>query len=147
MTNATKETNRLGIPSKEDILEIVRKEGKLRLSPEYIKECDDVAQIPNGWIDVSINHQKRLIKEAGFTGIGAKMALVMLRAAQYSYPDEPDVQELVYVKNNKANVGTFEAGDHLREVQLFDITGQKEVSLFSLLDDTKPNIIFGASHT
>jgi len=143
-------SNPLNLPSPTDILKIVKIERKTRLSKEYIKQCDEVANEVNGWLRITDEMQKRLVSEAGFKNIGADIALNMLRRAQYDHPNDPDVLELVYVKNNKANAGRFKAGDAVENVNLHSKDGNATVSLMELIggvNQHKINIIFAASHT
>lgn len=71
----------------------------------------------------------------------------MLRRAQYLYPDNEFVKELVYVKNNKANMGRFVNGDKVEDVQLYDITGKCSMEYKGLLEKGKINVVLAASHT
>lgn len=140
-------SNPLNLPSPNDILELVKKESIIRLSPEYIKACDDVCNEVNGWLRVTSEMQESLVKNAGFIGIGSEIAINMLRRAQYDHPDNEDVQNLVYVKNNKANIGKFRTGDFAENVMLYKKDAKSKIQLFDIINNDKINIIFAASHT
>jgi hypothetical protein len=139
--------NPLGLPSHNDIIEIVKEEGQIRLSKDYIRKCDEVANEVNGWLRITDEMQQELVKKYGFTGPAFHIALNMLRNAQVLYPDNPHVKDLVYVKNNKANQGRFKSGDKLEDITLWTISGDKQVKLFDMLSKEKPNIVLAASHT
>lgn len=145
--------NPLNLPSNDDILQIVKIEGKKRLSDEYIEKCTLVKDEVNGWLRITSEMQTQivtdyLINKYGKTSdMSIDIGVNMLRNAQYLYPDNPDVQNLVYVKNNKANQGRFKAGDKLEDMMIWNIEGKQENSLFNLLSSDKTNIIFAASHT
>lgn len=141
--------NLLNLPNDNDILAIVKKEGKVRLSKEYIKECDDVYDEVNGWLRVTGEMQERLVEEQGFPkgSFSFAMALNMLRRAQYLYPKHSAVKRLVYVKNNKANEGNLRPGNTPPNIQLFTIDGLTKLNLSDIFHPTKINIMFEASHT
>lgn len=139
--------NPLNLPSPKDVIQMLTKERDIRLSPEYIKKCDEVADEPNGWLRITDEMQKQIVKDAGFKNAGFDIALNMMRRAQYDYPDDPIVKDLVYVKNNKANIGTFKSGDDIKDIELYDKEGNKKIQFNQLLSDDKVNIIFAASHT
>lgn len=137
----------LKLPSKADILELVRREDKIRRSAEYIKECDNVADEINGWLRVTDEMQRKLIHDYGFgSPIIEEIALNMLRRAQYLYPDEDDVKNLLYVKENKANQGKYVRGDTVPNVSICRLD-TSNVDLFDIINTEKPCIIFGGSHT
>lgn len=139
--------NPLNLPSHDDIIELVKVEGKIRMSKEYIDECDKVADEPNGWLRITGEMQKRIVNEHGFKGTSADIALNMLRRAQYLYPDNEHVKDLVYVKNNKANKGRFKNGDKIEDIKLYDITGKCGLNYMNLLQKGKVNVVLAASHT
>jgi hypothetical protein len=142
-------TNPLNLPSPKAIIELVKKEGIIRLSKEYIKQCDDVANEVNGWLRITGEMQEKLVRDAGFKGPGFDIALNMFRRSQYLYPDNEHVKNLVYVKHNKANQGRFKVGDTVEDIQLYNQDGNTKVGLHQLIngDNRKINIIFAASHT
>ena len=49
------------------ILSILKREEELRFSKEYISQCNEVANIPNAWLDVTSKMQEDLVKEFGYT--------------------------------------------------------------------------------
>lgn len=139
--------NPLGLPSHDDIIELVKIESIMRYSDEYINECNRVANEPNGWLRITGEMQEQIARDYGFTDVAVSIAVNMLRTAQYRYPDNEHVQNLVYVKNNKANLGRFNNGDTIDNVNLYDIDGIHNIELNNLLQKDKINIIFAASHT
>jgi hypothetical protein len=147
MNEIKPKSNPLGLPSHEDVINMVKEEGKIRLSNEYIHKCDEVASEVNGWLRITDEMQRDLVTQHGFTGPAFDIALNMLRNAQVLYPDNPYVKDLVYVKNNKANKGRFNKGDKLEDVTLWNMKGDTQISLFDMLKHDKPNIILAASHT
>ena len=140
-------SNPLNLPSHDDIIEIVKQEGKMRHSEEYIQECNRVADEPNGWLRITGEMQEKLVRDYGFKDVAVPIALNMLRRAQYAYPNNEHVKDLVYVKNNKANMGRFKEGDHIENVQLWDIDGKEMCDFGNLLKEGMVNIVFAASHT
>ena len=141
------------LPCPDDIIKIAEREGKIRLSKEYIDECTAVKDEVNGWLRITGEMQKRIVTEylqeiyGEATPAGIDIGVNMLRNAQVLFPDNDIVQNLVYVKNNKANIGRFKAGDKLEDIKLHTIDGKSEISLFDLLSDDKINIVIAASHT
>jgi hypothetical protein len=147
MSETKLKTNPFGLPSHDDIIELVKEEGQIRLSTEYIKRCDEVASEVNGWLRVTDEMQQDLVKRHGFNGPAFDIALNMLRSAQVLYPDNPYVKELIYVKNNKANQGRFNKDDKLEDIKLWDMKGSHQISLFDMLSKNRTNIVLAASHT
>ena len=139
----------LKMPSWADILEIAKLENEIRYSDSYVNQCDEVRNIPNGWLDVTHKMQTKLVEdyfvEHGLSLCAVPIGLSMLRGLQVTHPNEPIVKELLYIKNNKANVGKYKAGDDIKDIQLWTESNQ-QIQLFSLLNE-KPAIVFGASHT
>lgn len=142
-----KHINPLGLPSHDDIIELVKIESQMRFSKEYIDKCNQVKDEPNGWLRITGEMQQQIITDYGFKGVAVPIALNMLRRAQYLYPDNPHVQNLVYVKNNKANMGTFKAGDIIKDVELWNLCGTEMNKFSGLLSKDKINIVLSASHT
>ena len=71
-------------PSKELLLEMVKKEEEIRWSPWYQSECDIVKDEVNGWLRISEQVQYQVVKEFGFENpIEADIAVNQLRRARY----------------------------------------------------------------
>jgi hypothetical protein len=141
----------LKLPSYQDALNIAKLENEIRYSDEYVNKCDAVKDIPNGWLDVTDEMQKKLVTDY-FTQHGLSLCAVpiglnMLRRLQVTHPNEPIVQDLLYVKNNKANIGKYNEGDSIKDITLWNEIGTENVQLFNLISSDKPTIVFGASHT
>ncbi len=141
----------LRLPSWSDILNIAKLENEIRYSDEYINQCDEARNIPNGWLDVTNTMQEKLVSDYfsthGFSLCAVPIGLSMLRRLQVTHPHETTVQDLLYIKNNKANVGKYKKGDDITDIQLWYDNGTQSIQLYDLLSDEKPTIIFGASHT
>ena len=141
------------LPCLDDIIKIAEIEGKIRLSKEYIDKCTHVKDEVNGWLRITGEMQKEIVtkylkdKYGEATEPGIDIGVNMLRNAQVLFPDNETVQNLVYVKNNKAEIGRFKSGHKLEEVKLHTMDGQSEVSLFDLMSNDKINIVMAASHT
>jgi hypothetical protein len=135
-------------PSKESLLKMIMKEQEIRTSSEYIQRCDDVADKPNGWLDVSEQVQYDVVKMFGYKdGFDADIAVNHLRRAQYLYPEEPLFQTIpIYVKNNLANIGKFKLGDIIPNLTIYNIN-LDPIPLYSIFEKDRKNILFASSHT
>ena len=139
----------LRIPTKNQLLEMVKKEEEIRWSPWYQSECDRVKDQVNGWLAVSAQVQYQLAKDFGFdTEVESDIAVNHLRRARYLYPEEPLFQSIpVYVRNNLAKQIKYNNGDSIPNVPINSLDGSNQFNLFDILDKTKTNVIFGSSHT
>lgn len=119
----------------------------IRMSQEYQNECTRVKDIPDGWLTVTEDMQKKVATEFGFDDpINNEIACNDLRRAHITYPDNPVFKQSVYVRNNKANMGTLQDNDIIPNVSLHTIDNEI-IDLNDLLEENKINIFFGASHT
>ena len=119
----------------------------MRLSAEYIKKCDEVKDVPNGWLDVTDKMQKELVKSFGFDDpISNDIACYELRTAHIKYPNNPVFKESIFVKYNKANEGKLKVNDLAPNVKLHTLDN-KEIELSMLLESKLPTVIFSGSHT
>ena len=130
------------------ILSILKREEELRFSKEYISQCNEVANIPNAWLDVTSKMQEDLVKEFGYTELVSNiLAVHVIRKAQDIYPNDEEIKNsVVKFRENLANPGTFKEGDNIVDISLHNLVGSK-INLFDILDSNKPNIILAGSHT
>lgn len=136
------------VPTEKCLEEMVFEEEKIRNSKEYQDECTKVKDIPNGWLDVSANVQKNIVKKFGFDDdISCEIACNMLRRARYIYPNNNIFKTIpVYVRENKASEGNLKENDYYINVNLHNLQG-KDINLSSLLIPNKLNIIISSSLT
>lgn len=139
----------LRIPTKYQLLEMVKKEEEIRWSPWYQSECDRVKDQVNGWLAVSSQVQYQIAKDFGFdTEVESDIAVNHLRRARYLYPEEPLFQSIpVYVRNNLAKQIKYKISESIPNVPINSLDGLNKINLFDILDKTKTNVIFGSSHT
>jgi hypothetical protein len=135
-------------PSKELLLEMVKKEEEIRWSPWYQSECDIVKDEVNGWLRISEQVQYQVVKEFGFENpIEADIAVNQLRRARYIYPDEPLFQTIpVYVRNNRAKQCVFKERSIVPNILIGTMDGN-DINLYQILNQTQPNVLIGSSHT
>lgn len=136
------------IPSKETLLKMIMKEQEIRMSHEYIKKCDDVADKPNGWLDVSEQVQYDVVKMFNYKeDLDMNIAVNHLRRARYLYPEEPLFQTIpVYVKNNLANVGKYKIKDIIPNLTTYNIN-LDPIPLYSIFEKDRKNLLILSSHT
>lgn len=127
----------------EDVVEMMALiEDEMRHSDEYRQKCTDVQHIPNGWLDVTAELQKNVVRSFGFvTEFETTIALNYLRRAHEIFPNNEICKKRVYVKNNKARYGELKVGDNFIDVNLY---GTK---LSDILKSSKPVLILASSHT
>ena len=111
-------TKTIRIPTKNDLLIMLRKEELIRSSPEYIAKCDEVSSEPNGWLRISKEYQYQIAREHGYiTDMEADIAVNHMRRASILYPDEPLFKTIpVYVRNNLASAGNLIAGTNVPNI-------------------------------
>jgi len=135
------------IPTLEQLIIMAEKEKKIRLSQEYIEMCDTVADVPNGWLQVTSNMQESLAREIGFTSeLENSIAVNRLRRAHILYPDEKTFQDSIQVKNNLANEGQYIVGSILPNFEICMIDTTK-IHLYNILNKKKLNLLIGSSHS
>ena len=139
----------LKIPNKYQLLEMVKKEEKVRWSSWYQSECDRVKDQVNGWLAISTQVQYQIAKDFGFdTEVESDIAVNHLRRARYLYPEEPLFQSIpVYVRNNLAKQIKYKNYDQIPNVPINSLDGSKQFNLIDILDKSKTNVISGSSHT
>ena len=122
-------------------------EESIRMSQEYQDNCTQVMNVPDGWLIVTADMQKKVASHFGFTDtINNEIACNDLRRAHITYPNNEIFKQSVYVKNNKANIGTLQENNITPNVCLHTIDNNS-INLNELLNENKINIFFGASHT
>ncbi len=130
------------------ILAILKREEEIRFSQEYISKCSEVSHIPNGWLEVTNNMQKELVKEFGYIDeLSNTLAVNVIRKALNIYPDDEEIKNsVVHFRENIASKGKYKIGNTLKNISLHNLDSSK-VDLFQLLDLNKPNIMLVGSHT
>ena len=132
---------------REKVLNILHREEEIRFSKKYIQECNAVADIPNGWLDVTAKMQKKLVEEFGFIDpIENTLAVNIIRRAYDIYPDKQIKNSVVQFRENIANKGNYKEGDEFMNLTLHNIDG-KSIYLYDILDSKKYNVILAGSHT
>jgi len=135
------------IPTLEQLIVIAQKEKEKRLSQEYIDMCDMVADVPNGWLQVTSMMQESLIRDMGFTTeLEVSIALNRLRRAHILYPNEMIFKDSIQVKNNLANKGQYIVGSILSNFEICRIDTTR-IHLYNILNKKKLNLLIGSSHT
>lgn len=136
------------IPTESTLELMIREEEKIRMSKEYQNECTKVKNIPNGWLEVSKKIQKDVVKKFGYEStIDCDIACNMLRRARYLYPNNQIFKTVpVYVRENKANIGSLNINDKYPDIALFN-TMNKEINMSDIIDNNKINIVLGSSST
>lgn len=139
----------LKIPTKYQLLEMIKKEEEIRWSSWYQSECDRVKDQVNGWLDISAQVQYQIAKDFSFdTEVESDIAVNHLRRARYLYPEEPLFQSVpVYVRNNLAKQIKYKNYDQIPNVPINSLDGIDQLNLIDILDKSKTNVIFGSSHT
>ena len=132
----------------EETLELMAQmEEFIRMSQEYQNECTKVKDIPDGWLTVTANVQKKVANHFGFTDeINNEIARNDLRRAHITYPNNQIFKQSIYVRNNKANIGTLHENDIIPDISLRTVEN-KIINFNELIEKDKINIFFGASHT
>ncbi len=136
------------IPTESTLELMIQEEEKIRMSKEYHNECTKVKNIPNGWLEVSKKIQKDVVKKFGYEStIDCDIACNMLRRARYLYPNNQIFKTVpVYVRENKANIGSLNVNDKYPDIVLFN-TMNKEINMSDIIDNNKINIVLGSSST
>ena len=134
-------------PTLEQLIAMVAKEAEFRLDMKYIEECDSVAHIPNGWLNVTEKWQKQLILSFGFMeGLEADWALNSLRRARYDYMNEPLLKIGVHIENNLANRGIYNNGDIVPNFYINDMN-KDTIYLYDIFSKTQMNLLIASSHS
>jgi len=137
----------------EKMLELmIIEEEKRRMSKEYADECTSVKDVPDGWLAVTDNMQKSVVKSFGFVNeMSCDIACNMMRRANIIYPDNKIFKEVpLYVRNNKANQGNLNVNDPMPDFLVYDIEQENKTHKLSDLvssENKKMTVIFFGSHT
>ena len=136
------------IPTEKLLEQMIIEEEKIRQSKEYQDACTSVADEVNGWLRITGEMQRDLVKRFGFEDeISQEIALNHLRTARYLYPKNEIFRTVpVYVRNNRANVGKYKVGDLLPNIDIHNIDGEP-MKLYQSFDNKKPTVILCGSHT
>ena len=133
--------------TEQTLEKMAQMEESIRMSQEYQNECTKVKNVPNGWLTVTANVQKKVASEFGFDDdINNEIACNDLRRAHVTHPDNPVFKQSIYVRNNKANLGTLNENAYVPDITLHTIDSDT-INLSNILEENKINIFFGASHT
>jgi hypothetical protein len=138
----------LRVPNEKLLEEMIEEEERVRTSKYYQDKCTQVKDIPNGWLDVTALVQTDIAKSHGFTDkMSCDIACNMMRRAHILFPNNEKFKSVpLQVRNNKANIGGLSAGDALPNIELYD-QGEVKISLSSLVDSSRPTVIFAGSQT
>ena len=133
---------------REKILEILKEEEKIRFSQEYISKCNAVANMPNGWLEVTSDMQKDLLSKFGYNDlITNTLAVNVIRSANNLFPDDMEIKNsVVHFRENKAKKGNLEIGMTIQNFNLFTINKLK-IDINSIIESNKPSVILAGSHT
>jgi hypothetical protein len=100
----------------EKLLEaLALEEEAARRSKWYIEECNNRKNIPNGWISLTDEMQRSIIKKYFTDEFDIEMALRKLRGAHHIFPENKIFKERMQVKYNRACLGTLKMGDVVPE--------------------------------
>jgi hypothetical protein len=150
-TQSTQSTQKIkfNIPSKEQLIQMLLEEEKIRFSEDYISECNKVASEPNGWLRISEEKQYEIAKKFGFVSdIELDIAVNHMRRARYLYPEEELFKTIpVYVRNNLAQQTKYVNGDIVPNMLIHKINDLKQINLYDVFDNNKTNILIASSHT
>jgi len=135
------------IPTLDQLILMAMKEKECRLSQKYIDDCSAVADIPNGWLQVTATMQTNIVIEMGFTSeLEISIALNRLRRANILYPTEPVFKDSIQVKNNLATKGQYVYGNVLPNLEICRIDTTK-IHLYNILNKKHMNLIIASSHS
>lgn len=138
----------LKYPDESTLVKMVYEEEKRRWSEEYVAECNRVVDIPDGWLDVTNQLQRDVVRSFGFdTEIETDFAVSALRRAHIDYPQNRIFREVpLQVRNNKARRGEREVGDIVPDFDVYDLDG-KQCRLYDLMTLDKPTVLIMSSGT
>lgn len=104
----------ISIITEEELEKLAREENTLRLSNWYIDECNRVANIPNGWMEITNQLQVNLVSKYYEENIDA--IVYLLREAHNIYKQNLFFKERIQVKYNKARIGELKVGDKVPNI-------------------------------
>lgn len=134
--------------AKEKLLEMLEEEEKQRFSIEYQEKCNEVKNEVNGWLRITGELQEKIARDFGYKDqINNLLAVDLMRRASQIYKDDNRFQTTsVYVRENKAKDCKYRIGDTIPNIEIFDLENKKN-NLYSLLDNSKYNIMITSSNT
>jgi hypothetical protein len=98
----------------EKILEIlVHEEEQIRKSQWYLDECNRVANIPNGWMNITEECQKTIVTKHIKNDIMVDFYILWLRRAHHIFPNNEIFKNRLQVKYNRARIGELKTGDNV----------------------------------
>jgi len=136
------------IPNEKMLEDMIIEEERRRMSDEYRNECTRVKDIINGWLEVTANMQRDIVKQFGFkTDMECDIACNMMRRAHILYPNNEIFKTVpLQVRNNKAKKGDLVVGDDVPIFPIFDLN-KRICGIESLIDHNKPSVIIMSSGT
>lgn len=136
------------IPNEQLLEKMTKQEEEIRMSKNYQDRCTEVKNIPDGWLKVTEEIQKDIVKRNGFIDqISCDITCNMLRRAHLIYPNNEKFQKIpLQVRNNKAKQGNLSEKDNVPDCNLYNLAG-RITNLYELIDNIKPIIIFAGSQT
>jgi len=115
---------------KEFLMEMVKRESYLRLTPYAQQEMDRYRHSEDQVTVVTEGLQLRAVQEFGFRGKKQQeMGLTLLQSASNMYPNHPQIQETFYVKFNRCEPGNLRIGADCPDVSLYTTKGEKTTLL------------------
>lgn len=133
---------------RDKVLSLLIAEEKVRMSDDYIKRCDEVSHIPDGWLHVTKCIQQEVAYSFGFTDeITNILAVNIMRNALEIFPEDLEIKNsVVKFRENIACQGIFKVGDIIPDFDIYS-NENKIIKLGNLLSKDKPNLILAGSHT
>lgn len=137
----------LKIPNEKMLEDMIEEEERIRNSDYYRNKCTEIKYIPNGWLSLTENIQRDIVKLYSFTDeMSCNVACNMMRRAHILFPNNLKFKNIPQqVKYNKANKGKYVANDDCPNVSLYDLDGTN-INLHKLMDE-RPTLIFAGSQT
>jgi hypothetical protein len=117
---------------------MVHEEEEMRRSEWYIDECNRRKNIPNGWIALTDEGQRRIAKKYFDNDFEFEMGLRQLRSAHHFYPENQIFKNRLQVKYNRARKGELKVGDTVPDSPEF---------IHPLIKDNMVNMVIGSSMT
>ncbi|CAG8792049.1 4319_t:CDS:2, partial [Dentiscutata erythropus] len=141
------------LPTKKDLLTLLREEEKRRILSEKIQQQyynagSDPRDIRD-WIDITDQMQYDLVREFGYSD----EAVQLLRHASQLYKDDPVFSNTqVYVRNNIARIGNLTEGMRAPDCSLVSLESSQAttiplIPLHTLIRPGKPLVILSGSYT
>lgn len=108
------------------LMALVKRASALRLSEEFQLELDQYRDDGAKVFQTTENAQLKALREFGFYGDkNEALGLRLLRSAATLYPNEPQIKDTFYVKYNRSEEGSLQAGDICPDVPMINEKGEK----------------------